>query len=74
MAKQTSDDRNSGSRICSAAGTLEVVFHRDDGTDEVRHRVDVGSFSAVELQAQVKRLQRRAIAGGYHCPYTWRIV
>lgn len=62
------------SAIIKPSGTLEVVFHWDDGTNEVRYRRDVGSFSAVELQAQVNSLQQRAIAGGYHCPYTWRIV
>ena len=54
--------------------TLEIVYHREDGTSEVVHRRDVGSFAAVELQHQVRRLQQQASQCGYHCPYTWRII
>ena len=54
--------------------TLEIVFHYDDGSSEVVHSGDVASWSALELQHQVRRLQQQAIECGYHCPYTWRII
>ena len=54
--------------------TLEIVYHYDDGTSEVVHSRDAASFSALELQQRVRRLQQQAIDGGYHCPYTWRII
>jgi hypothetical protein len=54
--------------------TLEIVYHRDDGTSEVLYRRDAASFSALELQQRVRRLQQQAIECGYHCPYTWRII
>ena len=54
--------------------TLEIVYHRDDGTSEVLYRRDAASFSALELQQRVRRLQQQAIDGGYQCPYTWRII
>jgi hypothetical protein len=50
------------------------VYHRDDGTSEVVHSRDAASFSALELQQRVRRLQQQAIECGYHCPYTWRII
>ena len=53
---------------------LEIVYHRDDGTSEVVRSRDVTSFSALELQLRVRRLQHQATEGGYHCPYTWRII
>ena len=53
---------------------FEIVFHWDDGTEEVKYRRVAGSESAAELQLQVQRLQQRAIAGGYQSPYTWRVV
>jgi hypothetical protein len=54
--------------------TLEIVYHRDDGSSEVVHSRDVASWSALELQQRVRRLQQQAIECGYHCPYTWRII
>ena len=54
--------------------TLEIVYHHDDGTSEVRYRRDAASFAALELQQRVRRLQQQASQGGYHCPYTWRII
>ena len=54
--------------------TLEIVYHREDGTSEVLHSRDVASWSALELQLRVRRLQHQATGGGYHCPYTWRII
>ena len=54
--------------------TLEIVYHREDGTSEVVHRRAAASFAALELQHRVRRLQQQATEGGYHCPYTWRII
>ena len=54
--------------------TLEIVYHYNDGTSEVVHSRDAASWSALELQHQVRRLQQAAIEGGYQCPYTWRII
>jgi hypothetical protein len=54
--------------------TLEIVYHRDDGTNEVLYRRDAASWSALELQLRVRRLQQQASQGGYECPYTWRII
>jgi hypothetical protein len=54
--------------------TLEIVYHREDGTSEVVHSRDAASFSALELQQRVRRLQQQAIECGHHCPYTWRII
>jgi hypothetical protein len=41
--------------------TLEIVYHREDGTSEVVHSRDAASFSALELQQRVRRLQQQAI-------------
>ena len=54
--------------------TLEIVYHHHDGTSEVRYRRDAASWSALELQHRVRRLQQQATECGYHCPYTWRII
>lgn len=48
-------------------GTLEIVYHYDNGTEEVRWRRPANTIEALRLQQQV-------IRAGYSCPYSWRIV
>jgi hypothetical protein len=78
IQEQQSDSKATAKRQEQLRGvgrmTLEIVYHRDDGSSEVVHSRDVASWSALELQHQVRRLQQQAIECGYHCPYTWRII
>jgi hypothetical protein len=78
IQEQQSDSKATAKRQEQLRGvgrmTLEIVYHRDDGTSEVLYRRDAASFSALELQQRVRRLQQQAIDGGYQCPYAWRII
>lgn len=53
---------------------VEFVYRWPDGREEVRYRRPHGTRNTELMIEKVHALQRKAICGGWDCPYFWRTV